>query len=138
MSQTSLSLTLLIDPTSSKNGKFYLGVEDDRYPVTVHGPASRGASGTWSKLDSAAAVRKKIQEKQRKAYRPATVSEIPQKVIDGLYDQVGQVLGLQPNSLAITNGFITIKGQGGSGGRTGGSPSRKPRRRNTQNIHVWI
>lgn len=136
MSQYNLSITLLIDPTSSKNGKFYLGIDDDRFPMTAHGPASQGATGTWVKVSNAQAVRKKVNEKQNKAYRAAAISEIPPKVIERLYEKIADALAVPANSLGISNGFITINGSGATG--TGASKPRKPRRRNSQSINVWI
>jgi hypothetical protein len=137
MSQPPISVTLLFDPTSSANGKFYVGVEDDRCPMTAHGPGSKGASGTWSKLSSAHAVRKKLTEKENKNYSPASASAIPPKVFDTLYDRISKALGIPTSSLSFSNGFVTIDGAGAGSG-AGSSKPRKPRRRNTQHINVWI
>tara|TARA_Y100000815_G_scaffold107594_1_gene96385 strand:- start:263 stop:664 length:402 start_codon:yes stop_codon:yes gene_type:complete len=133
MSQYNLSITLLIDPTSSKNGKFYLGIDDDRFPMTAHGPASQGATGTWVKVSNSQTVRKKVNEKQNKAYRAAALSEIPPKVIERLYEKIADALSVPASSLGISNGFVVMNGTGSTA-----SKPRKPRRRNSQSINVWI
>lgn len=134
MSQT-MPIKYLFDPTSSKSGKFYIGIEDDRAPITSHGPNTPGAGGRIRVLGSAKAVTSKLREKMKKSYYVVSLAHVPSPAIDSIRNQIANRLGIDPADIQFGDLEVNLAGVTPASKQ----PARKPRRRRSpKKVNVWI
>lgn len=132
-----MSITMLHDPTSSAAGKFYLGIEDSRCPITMHGPKTSSAQGSLSVLKSSKDVGTKLRQKRRKNYLAASLSDIPVRALDNLRLKISETLKCDPADVSIGTTKVTLNGSFTAGAPAGAAKKPK-RRKSSANINVWI
>lgn len=83
---------------------------------------------------NALSVSKKITEKLRGGYKLALLSDMPTPALKKLKDQVCTSLGItDPNTIQLFDDLIIVGQQAGSA-----APTKKPKRRKTKQIAVWL
>lgn len=135
MTDLTLPFVILHDMSSSASGKFYAAVLDDQFPMTIHGPKTKNASGTFNQLGSRSEVLTKVQTKKKK-YATATLFDLPNNVCDVLTDRICRHFNVPESAVRLSDDEILITNVGSF---PGSSQSRKPRRRKSAvEFNVWL
>jgi hypothetical protein len=135
MASERMKLSLLHDPFSSDSGKFYIGIEDIRFPATIYGAKTANNSGRLTRFKCDSKVIKKIKEKLHSGYRAATVYDIPVPTMDKIRRELSKTMSIPEDEIDFTDTHIIL------GALVAITPqaAHKPRRRKSQKaINVWI
>lgn len=135
-----VSIRLLLDPTSSQHGKFYLLALDPTAHFGVYGPNSSSSTGQIAQQSSLSTAQKLLQEKLRKGYRDAQPNEISRPALQNMAKEIARQLGLPTQ---ITHRFVnsTVLEFGVDTAAPAPTPTNtgaKPRLRSKEGVDVWF
>lgn len=130
---TPINISLLHAPSATPGGKFYIGIEDDRWPHVVHGPNTANNKGRFVPVSGSSQVRSKVSEKLSADYTRADLSMIPAATQKNLIERLSSALKIPKDQISLSDNAITF---GGSAQQQPHGQRPRPRRR--RRIEAWI
>lgn len=138
---TEIPITLLFDPSSSLNGKFYIAAEHQKSYFALYGANTSGNRGNKTNKSSLAELQKLLRTKKSKGYRDADESEISNAAKTHLIEIVSAELNIKNNKnytfITRSNQTYLVFGEDGGTATSNSAQAKKPKISKI-NYKVWL